>query len=110
MGTASPWSRRRAGSWPFLILLAALTLGSTLPARAVSTLAAWRLSRDGVLELRTSPGIQIEAFYEAASNGKGPRVWVDLPGAPQRTRSIRASGALREVRIGKPQPSTTRLV
>jgi N-acetylmuramoyl-L-alanine amidase len=45
-----------------------------------------------------------------ASGGKGPRVWVDLPGAPQRTRSISASGALREVRIGKPEPTTTRLV
>jgi N-acetylmuramoyl-L-alanine amidase len=110
MGTASPRSRLRAGSWPLLVLLAVLTLGATLPAWAASALAAWRVSRDGVLELRTSPGIRLQAFYEAASGGKGPRVWVDLPGAPQRTRSIRASGALREVRIGKPEPTTTRLV
>jgi N-acetylmuramoyl-L-alanine amidase len=37
-------------------------------------------------------------------------VWVDFPGAPQRSRTIRGSGAVREVRIGRPTPTTTRLV
>jgi N-acetylmuramoyl-L-alanine amidase len=93
-----------------LLLLAAMTVAGELPARAASALAAWRMNRDGVLELRTSPGVQLQAFYEEASGGTGPRVWVDLPGAPLRTRSIRASGALREVRIGKPEPTVTRIV
>ncbi|MEX1324283.1 MAG: N-acetylmuramoyl-L-alanine amidase [Synechococcaceae cyanobacterium] len=80
-----------------------------LPALA-SSLAAWRLTRQGVLELRTSPDVALEAFYEAGDAGRGPRVWVDFPGAPQRSRTIRGNGAIREVRIGRPTPSTTRLV
>jgi N-acetylmuramoyl-L-alanine amidase len=81
-----------------------------LPARAASSLAAWRISREGVLELRTSPSISIQAFYEAGRGNVGPRVWIDLPGAPIRPRSLRGSGAIRQVRIGKPDPQTTRLV
>jgi N-acetylmuramoyl-L-alanine amidase len=80
-----------------------------LPALA-SSLAAWRINRQGVLELRTSPDVSLQAFYEAGDASRGPRVWIDFPGAPQRTRSLRGSGAIREVRIGKPTPTTTRLV
>ncbi|MBC1260068.1 N-acetylmuramoyl-L-alanine amidase [Synechococcus sp. BSF8S] len=83
---------------------------AALPAMAASALAAWRINSNGVLELRTSPSISLQAFYEAGKGNVGPRVWVDLPGAPSRTRSIRGNGVLREVRIGKPDPSTTRLV
>lgn len=90
-----------------LLLLALLIAES--PAWA-SALAAWRISRDGVLELRTSPDVPLKAFYEAGSGGRGPRVWIDIPGAPQRPRSLPAGGALREVRIGKPDSVTTRLV
>ncbi len=90
------------------LLLLALLLAD-LPLWA-SSLAAWRLTRQGDLELRTSPDVPLQAFYEAGSAGRGPRVWIDLPGAPGRTRTIRASGAIREVRIGRPDPSTTRLV
>ncbi|MEB3265964.1 MAG: N-acetylmuramoyl-L-alanine amidase [Cyanobacteriota bacterium] len=90
-----------------LLLLALLMAES--PAWA-SALAAWRISRDGVLELRTSPDVPLQAFYEAGSGGRGPRVWIDIPGAPQRPRSLPAGGALREVRIGKPDSATTRLV
>jgi N-acetylmuramoyl-L-alanine amidase len=83
---------------------------SALPAWAASSLGAWRLNRDGVLELRTSPSISIQAFYEAGRGGQGPRVWIDLPGAPQRPRSMAGGGAVRAVRIGRPDPGTTRLV
>ncbi|MCT0200364.1 N-acetylmuramoyl-L-alanine amidase [Synechococcus sp. CS-1325] len=83
---------------------------SALPAQAASALAAWRINRDGVLELRTTPSISLQAFYEAGQGGQGPRIWIDLPGAPQRTRSLRGSGLLREVRIGRPDGATTRLV
>ena len=83
---------------------------AALPAQAASALAAWRISREGILELRTSPSINLQAFYEAGQGGQGPRIWIDLPGAPLRTRSLRASGVLQEIRIGRPDPGTTRLV
>jgi len=80
-----------------------------LPAWA-SSLAAWRVSRSGDLELRTSLDVRPQAFFEAGTGLRGPRVWVDLPGAPSRTRTVRGSGVLREVRIGRPDGFTTRLV
>ena len=88
----------------------ALVVAAELPAWAGSSLSAWRISREGNLELRTSPGIQVQAFFEEGRDGRGPRLWVDLPGAPLRTRVVPAGGAVREVRIGKPDPGTTRLV
>lgn len=91
-----------------LLLALALVLAEA-PAWA-GALAAWRVSREGVLELRTLPNVSLQAYYEAGTGGRGPRVWVDIPGAPARTRSLPAGGALREVRIGKPDPDTTRLV
>ncbi|MFM7361560.1 MAG: N-acetylmuramoyl-L-alanine amidase [Cyanobium sp.] len=91
-------------------LLALLLLLSALPAWAGSAFSAWRVSREGVLELRTSPGVAAQAFFEEGTGGRGPRVWIDLPGAPMRVRTVPAGGALREVRIGRPDSSTTRLV
>lgn len=91
--------------------LAALLLAlAALPAQAASSLSAWRISREGVLELRTNPGIQAQAFFEDGNGERGPRVWVDLPGAPLRPRSLWFGGTLREVRIGRPDGATTRLV
>lgn len=90
-----------------LLLLA--DLASLRPAWA-SSLAAWRLTGQGVLELRTSVNINPLAFYEAGAGARGPRVWIDLPGAPSRSRSMNGSGDLRQVRIGQPDASTTRLV
>jgi N-acetylmuramoyl-L-alanine amidase len=98
------WGGRASGG----VLLLALLLAD-LPALA-STLAAWRISRQGQLELRTSPNVQLRAFYEAGAGGRGPRVWIDLPGAPGRSRTIRGNGSIQEVRIGRPDAGTTRLV
>ncbi len=103
-----PVDLRSAGRSALLVAL--LTLFSQLPAWAGSSLSAWRFSREGSLEIRTAPGIQVQAFFEEGPPGKGPRVWIDLPGAPTRTRTVPAGGVLREVRIGKPDPGTTRLV
>jgi N-acetylmuramoyl-L-alanine amidase len=109
-------ARRRPAAAGLAALLAASLLGgglailAALPAWAASALSAWRISRDGVLELRTTPGVPVQAFFEEGTGGRGPRLWIDLPGAPIRPRTIPAGGALREVRIGKPDPSTTRLV
>lgn len=110
MGTRNQQGRSlRPGPSTFGLLGLLLLLGG-MPARAASALAAWQINRQGQLELRTSPGVQVKAFYEAGSGSTGPRIWFDLPGAPQNPRSIRGRGALREVRIGKPNPYTTRLV
>ena len=96
------------------LLVAALvplgTLAMALPAWAGSALSAWRINREGALELRTSPDSSAQAFFEEGRGGVGPRVWVDLPGAPQRTRTIPGSGVVRQVRVGRPNASTTRLV
>ena len=90
-----------------LLLLA--DLASLRPTWA-SSLAAWRLTSQGVLELRTSLNVNPLAFYEAGAGQRGPRVWIDLPGAPSHSRSINGNGDLRQVRIGQPDASTTRLV
>jgi N-acetylmuramoyl-L-alanine amidase len=94
----------------FAWVLALPLLLAALPARAASTLSAWRLSREGVLELRTAPGVNLQAFYEEGSGVTGPRLWIDLPGAPQRSRSVPVGGLVREVRVGRPDAGTTRLV
>jgi N-acetylmuramoyl-L-alanine amidase len=92
------------------VLGGALSTLAALPAWAASALSAWRINSDGVLELRTSPGVPLQAYFEEGTGGRGPRLWIDLPGAPIRPRTVSAGGALREVRIGKPDLSTTRLV
>jgi len=111
-----PW--RRGGHRPRrsrlsgLLLAAALPLAlfDALPAWAASALSAWRLNSGGVLELRTAPSSSLQAFYEDGRGWVGPRVWIDLPGAPLRTRTIPGSGAVRQVRVGRPGDNTTRLV
>ena len=105
------WSGR-ANSKPALwaAALTALTVVlADLPAWA-SSLAAWRVTRGGQLELRTALDVRPQAFFEAGTGLRGPSVWVDLPGAPSRSRTLRGGGALREVRIGRSDGLTTRLV
>jgi N-acetylmuramoyl-L-alanine amidase len=108
-----PWRWRGVAQRPPKQMLAALAgwiLLSAAPSWAGSSLYAWRINREGQLELRTSPGTLVRAFFEQGRRGQGPRVWFDLPGAPMRRRSVRGGGSLVEVRIGKPDPQTTRLV
>ena len=87
-----------------------LGLVTSLQAQAASALAAWALGADGILQLRTATGTQLEAFYQTARDGRGPRVWIDFPGELKRPRTLQGSGAVREVRLGKPNPGLTRLV
>jgi N-acetylmuramoyl-L-alanine amidase len=89
-----------------LLLLAAVVAGQ--PGWA-SSLVAWRLSRQG-LELKTTPDVPLKAYLQAGSAGQGPKVWVDFPGEPTRTRSLAGTSPVREVRIGRPTSDTTRLV
>ena len=93
-----------------LAVLVGSVLLSGIPARAASSLYAWQINREGQLELRTTPGTRVRAYFEAGRPGQGPRVWFDLPGAPMRRRSVQGGGSLVEVRVGKPDPQTTRLV
>jgi N-acetylmuramoyl-L-alanine amidase len=102
--------RRRPPSRWIGMVAALLTLMASLPARAASALAAWRVSPEGVLELRTQPEARLQAFYEAGQGLQGPRVWIDLPGRPLRPRTIQGGGVLRQVRIGAPGGDLTRLV
>ena len=95
-----------AGLGRSLLLLVAVLAGQ--PGWA-SSLVAWRLSRQS-LELKTIPDVQLRAYLQVGSAGQGPRVWVDFPGEPSRTRSLAGTTPVREVRIGRPRSDTTRLV
>jgi len=105
VGRPSAWLLRGVGR-----CLAAALLAAQPALASPSSLGAWRLNRNGVLELRTSSDLLPKAYFEAASPGRGPRLWIDLPGAPSRSRSLPGNGPLREVRIGRPDRQTTRLV
>lgn len=104
-GTARRCPKRTLG-W----LVGWLLLCGGGPSMAASSLYAWQINREGELELRTTPGTAVRAYFEAGSRVQGPRVWFDLPGAPMRRRSVRGAGSLVEVRVGKPDGQTTRLV
>ena len=106
----SPFLRARLSGLLLAASLPALSLASALPAWAGSALAAWRINRSGALELRTPPGTTPQAFFEEGRGLVGPKLWVDLPGAPQRSRTVRGNGVIREVRVGRPTDNTTRLV
>ena len=106
----SPSLRARLSGLLLAASLPVLSLASSLPAWAGSALAAWRINRSGALELRTPPGTTPQAFFEEGRGLVGPKLWVDVPGAPQRSRTVRGNGVIREVRVGRPMENTTRLV
>ncbi len=82
----------------------------SLPVNSASALAAWRINTNGILELRTSSGAKLEAFYQSAASDKGDRVWIDFPGELIRPRSLKGNGPVKEIRLGKPSDGVTRLV
>ena len=100
---------------PLVLGCAALFTGLVLSssaalARQFNALAAWRFTSDGVLELRTSPGLSLRPRHIAASAGRGGRIWLDLQGEPRRPRQITIGGTIASVRIGEPRPGITRFV
>jgi len=99
-----PWLAALLGS----ICLAASAWG--LPGWAASALAAWRITADGLLELRTSPYANLSASFDPGDGVQGARLWIDLPGTPSRPRTLQAGGPLRQVRVGTPEAGVTRLV
>ncbi len=82
----------------------------SLPLRSASALAAWALSSNGSLILRTSSGTKLDAFYQSSTNDKGERVWIDFPGELSRPRTLKGNGSVKEIRLGKPSKGKTRLV
>ena len=89
---------------------AALAVLFASPVRAFSALGAWRINADGVLELRTTPNVNLTASFDAGGGNRGPRLWIDFPGTPTRPRNIAGAGPIKQVRIGAPEPGITRLV
>ena len=79
-------------------------------AHSASTLAAWELTNQGELYLRTSDATKLEAFLQYPEKDKGTRVWIDFPGELTRPRRILGNGPVKEVRLGKPREGFTRLV
>ena len=82
----------------------------SLPLSAASALAAWALTSNGSLKLRTSSGTKLEAFFQSSNSDKGERVWVDFPGELSRPRTLKGNGSVKEIRLGKPSEGKTRLV
>ena len=82
----------------------------SLPLRSASALAAWALTSNGSLKLRTSSGAKLDAFYQSSTTDKGERVWIDFPGELSRPRTIKGNGSIKEIRLGKPTKGKTRLV
>ena len=68
----APASSRRL-AWLLAAALQCTALTQALSARAASALAAWAFTEEGVLKLRTSRNARLEAFLQAASDGRGTR-------------------------------------
>ena len=93
-----------------LVALQLCLLLPSLPVKAASALAAWALTENGTLQLRTSRNATLQAFFQGASDGRGTRVWIDFPGELRFPRRLMGRGAVKEIRLGKPRAGATRLV
>lgn len=97
----------------YIIFSAAFLVGllsDQLPLKAASSLAAWELGSNGVLKLRTSADTELQAFFQEGGEGTGDRVWIDFPGELSRPRTLRGSGPVNQIRLGKPRDGFTRFV
>ena len=95
----------------FRYLPVVLLLNSVIPpVRASSALAAWELKTNGVLELRTKSNANLNAYFQKANQIYGDRFWIDFHGELKNPRKIKGNGAIKEVRLGKPNKGKTRLV
>ncbi|WP_269622843.1 N-acetylmuramoyl-L-alanine amidase [Prochlorococcus marinus] len=81
-----------------------------IPSFAASVLAAWRITTNGVLKLRTKEGVPLDAFFQSGYANTGDRVWIDFPGELIQPRKIKGNGPIKEIRLGKPYKGNTRLV
>ena len=83
---------------------------STLAAYSSSSLAAWSLRSDGVLELRTRTNAKLKAYFQKRNASFGDRFWIDFEGELKTPRTIKGNGPIKEIRLGKPSKGKTRLV
>ena len=83
---------------------------ASLPVKSSSSLAAWALQTNGILELRTKSNTNLKAYFQKANRINGDRFWVDFPGELKTPRKIKGNGPLKEIRLGKPKKGNTRLV
>ena len=82
----------------------------TLPVKSSSALAAWELTTNGALELRTKSNTNLKAYFQKSNQIYGDRFWVDFPGELKNPRTIKGNGQIKEIRLGKPTSGKTRLV
>ena len=82
----------------------------TLPVKSSSALAAWELTTNGALELRTKSNTNLKAYFQKSNQIYGDRFWVDFPGELKNPRTIKGNGQIKEIRLGKPTRGKTRLV
>ncbi len=95
----------------FRYLSVFLFLNFTTPQlKSSSDLAAWVLKTNGVLELRTKSNTNLKAYFQKANQKYGDRFWIDFPGELITPRTIKGNGPVKEIRLGKPNSDTTRLV
>ena len=83
---------------------------SILPVKSSSALAAWSLNSNGVLELRSKSNADLKAYFQKANKIYGDRFWIDFPGELNNPRTLKGNGPIKEIRLGKPNKGTTRLV
>ena len=81
-----------------------------LPVKSSCSLAAWVIKTNGVLELRTKSNTNLKAYFQKKNQISGDRFWVDFPGELKNPRIIKGNGPIKEIRLGKPNKGTTRLV
>ncbi len=81
-----------------------------LPVKSSSALAAWKLDTNGVLELRTKSNTNLKAYFQKSNKIYGHRFWIDFPGELKNPRTIKGNGSIKEIRLGKPNKGSTRLV
>ena len=74
-----------------------LNLFISLPLKSASALAAWAMTSNGSLKLRTSSGAKLDAFYQSSTTDKGERVWIDFPGELSRPRTIKGNGSIKKL-------------
>ena len=91
---------------PLFLLVNSLNL----PVKSSSSLAAWSLGSDGVLEIRTKSNSRLKAYYQKANDSFGGRFWIDFMGELKTPRTIAGNGPIKEIRLGKPSFGKTRLV
>jgi len=95
----------------FCYLSIFLFLNTSIPSvKSASSLAAWAIKTNGVLELRTKSNTNLKAYFQKANQIYGDRFWVDFPGELANPRKIKGNGPIKEIRLGKPNNGKTRLV